>query len=112
MTAALASLSPEERIGLGAAAVLHVALAWLLISQRSPPEPIPEPERIVVSLAEDVSLVNAAPNPSTDPAAAVAPTLTAIPAPESSPQRSRAYPSFLTQYDLSSGTSRARAARQ
>ena len=80
--AATSQFSLEEGIGLGVAAALHVALALLLIFGRPPPEPIPAPERIVVSLAEEVGPVNAAPVLAPEAAAAVSPTLSDIPEPE------------------------------
>lgn len=76
------ALSREDRLGLGIAIAAHAALVVLLIWQatREPGE-IPVPERMVVSLAEDVALTSTAPNPSLESQAAVAPTLADEPAP-------------------------------
>jgi len=77
--AIIANLSSEERIGLGAAVVAHVALAAALAvhAMREPPDYSP-PERIEVSLATEVSLQSTAPDPSAEPAAATAPEVSDI----------------------------------
>lgn len=79
----LATLTSEEKAGLGVAVVAHVALAVALAwhATREPAAFTP-PERIVVSLATDVSLESTAPDPSADPAAAYAPTIDELPQPE------------------------------
>ncbi|WP_240624685.1 TonB C-terminal domain-containing protein [Aurantiacibacter odishensis] len=75
-----ADLSREERIGLGAAVVAHAALAVALAvhATRDPPPFVPT-ERIDVSLATEVSLESTAPNPSAEPAAAMAPEVADMP---------------------------------
>lgn len=80
--AAFAHLRREERLGLGIAVALHVALVGALLvgSWRSPPK-IPPAERMTVSLSDNVSLTSTAPKPSDASQAAVAPIL----APESAP---------------------------
>src|SRR5688572_27657180 len=79
--ASFASLSREERLGLGVAAVAHVALVAALVWQvRDDPTGLPIPERMDVSLADEVSLESTAPNPS-EASAAVAPELAPVPAP-------------------------------
>jgi outer membrane biosynthesis protein TonB len=79
--ASFASLSREERLGLGVAAVAHVALVAALVWQvRDEPTPLPIPERMTVSLADEVSLQSTAPNPA-EASAAVAPALAPVPAP-------------------------------
>lgn len=80
---AFSSLNREERIGLGIAAGAHVALAVALVvaANREPAE-LPMPERMTVSLADEVSLESTAPDPSAQPQAAVAPVLAPEPAPE------------------------------
>jgi len=80
--AAIAHLRREERLGLGIAVVLHLALVAALVveAQRRIPV-IPPAERMTVSLADDVSLQSTAPNPSQEAQAAIAPVL----APESEP---------------------------
>jgi outer membrane biosynthesis protein TonB len=77
-----ADLTREEFVGLGVAVVLHVGLAAVLMLRNDTPALLPTPERIEVSLATDVSLESTAPDPSAEPAAAVAPVLTDIPTPE------------------------------
>src|SRR6478736_5435959 len=83
--ASFAHLAREERLGLGIAAVAHVALVAALVWQvRDDPTPLPIPERMEVSLADDVSLQSTAPNPS-EASAAVAPELAPEPAPAPEP---------------------------
>src|SRR6476661_7247257 len=78
--ARFANLSGEERIGLGIAAVAHVALVAALVWQvGDKPAALPVPERIEVSLADEVSLTSTAPDPSPDSQAAVAPTIAPAP---------------------------------
>ena len=62
---AIATLTREEKVGLGVAAAAHVAIVAVLLYQgATAPEPVvQEPERMVVSLAEDVGLTSTAPNP-------------------------------------------------
>ena len=79
---AFANLSREERIGLLVAGTAHVALGLALAFHQNAREPITPPQRITVSLAEDVGLVTSAPNPSDDPAASMAPELAPVPEPE------------------------------
>ena len=84
--ASLANLSREERIGLVIAAVAHVALVAALVWQvRDSPAKLPVPQRIEVSLANDVSLTSTAPNPSPETQAAVAPQLAPVPEPQPIP---------------------------
>src|SRR5687767_6844310 len=83
--ASFAHLSREERLGLGVAAVAHVALVAALVWQvRDEPTPLPIPERMDVSLADEVSLQSTAPDPSAEPQAAIAPVL--APEPEPMPE--------------------------
>jgi protein TonB len=77
--ATLIHLSREERIGLLVAGVAHVALVAGLLLHRPEVDPYVPPERITVSLATDVALDSAAPNPSDNPAAAIAPNLAPVP---------------------------------
>jgi hypothetical protein len=80
--AAFAHLRREEKLGLGLAVVLHLALvAALVVEARRGVPTIPPAERMTVSLADDVSLESTAPNPSPETQAAIAPVL----APESEP---------------------------
>jgi hypothetical protein len=80
--AAFAHLSREERIGLGIAAAAHVALVAALVWQvRDDPTALPIPERMSVSLADEVSLESTAPDPSAEPQASIAPVLSPEPEP-------------------------------
>lgn len=80
--AALANLSTEERIGIGAAVAVHAALAVALSMQIGrDAHPYTPPERVEVSLATEVSLESTAPDPSTEPAASMAPEITDLPTP-------------------------------
>ncbi|RPF72232.1 energy transducer TonB [Aurantiacibacter spongiae] len=78
--ASLSDLSTEERVGVGIAAVGHVALAAALAWHATREPPVIEPtERIDVSLANDISLESTAPDPSADPVGAFAPELGDVP---------------------------------
>jgi outer membrane biosynthesis protein TonB len=80
--AALSHLRREEKLGLGIAVAVHIALvAALVIEARREVPVIPPAERMTVSLSDNVSMESTAPNPSQDAQAAVAPVL----APESEP---------------------------
>ncbi len=82
-----AHLSREERIGLGIAAAAHVALvAALVIHVRDDPTALPIPERMTVSLADEVSLTSTAPDPSAEPQASIAPVLSPEPEPVVEPE--------------------------
>ena len=86
--ASLANLNREERLGLGIAAIAHVALVAALVWQvNDEPEALPIPERMTVSLADEVSLESTAPDPVPDSQAAVAPVLSDVPAPVVEPVR-------------------------
>lgn len=75
------ALTREERLGLGVAVVLHAALVALLLIQPRASDPPPIPERMTVSLAEDVGPVAVSPDPVAESRAAIAPTLSEDPAP-------------------------------
>jgi hypothetical protein len=85
--ASFAHLSREERIGLGIAAAAHVALVGALVWQvRDDPTALPIPERMSVSLADEVSLESTAPDPSAEPQASIAPVLSPEPEPVIEPE--------------------------
>ena len=85
--ASLAHFSREERLGLGVAAVAHVALVAALVWQvRDDPTALPIPERMDVSLADEVSLESTAPDPSAEPQAAAAPVISELPEPVVQPE--------------------------
>jgi periplasmic protein TonB len=71
----------EEKVGLLAALVLHGALVALLLMQTVRSEVSVFPERMTVSLATEVGLESAAPEPVAESRAAIAPTLSPEPAP-------------------------------
>lgn len=73
MTAA--TLRKEEALGLGVAVALHVALVAVLLLQPAPDNPPKMPERMTVSLAEDIGLTAQAPEPIAESRASIAPTL-------------------------------------
>lgn len=79
--ASVATLTREERLGLGIAVVLHAALVALLLLQPRASDPPPIPERMTVSLAEDVGPFAVSPDPVAESRAAIAPTLSEDPAP-------------------------------
>lgn len=79
--AALATASREDRIALGIAVALHVALGVALVWQPDRTSDFTKPERIDVSLASEVSLEATAPDPSANPAASQAPELADTPEP-------------------------------
>lgn len=65
----------EERLGLGVALLLHVAVGALLIySPEKKSDPITE-SRITVTISDDVGLISTAPNPALETAADEAPEL-------------------------------------
>lgn len=82
----IATLRREERIGLGIAVVLHVALGAAFLIQSSKRDVVPPVEKMTVSLAEDVGLEAEAPEPVPESAAAIAPTLAPEPAPLAAPE--------------------------
>lgn len=75
------ALRNDEKIGLGAAVLLHAALVGVLALQTMRSEVSVFPERINVSLATEVGLEAAAPDPVSESRAAIAPTLAEDPAP-------------------------------
>ncbi len=78
-------LRREEKIGLGVAVAAHVALAGVLaLNAARHAAQIPVPDRMVVSLADEVSLKDTAPDPSSEPQAAIADVLS--PEPEPAPE--------------------------
>ncbi|ANU07303.1 cell envelope integrity protein TolA [Paraurantiacibacter namhicola] len=81
-----ATFQPSEWAGLTVAIGAHVALGIALyIAAQTEPAAISVPDRMVVSLAEDVALESTAPDPSAAPAAAIAPVLAPVSAPVTEP---------------------------
>lgn len=81
------ALRNDEKIGLGAAVVLHAALVGVLAMQTMRSEVTVFPERINVSLATEVGLEAASPDPVPESRAAIAPTLSDEPAPAPEPAK-------------------------
>lgn len=79
-----ATLNREESIGLAIALAAHVALVVLLVARPPAAPTIPPPERMTVTLSEDVGLTSTAPSVA-DPAPDEAPELGEA-APEPAPQ--------------------------
>jgi hypothetical protein len=77
------ALRPEELAGLALAALGHAALVWVLVNAK-PPEPLPEPDRVSVTLSEEVGAVSTSPDPTANPEADKGPVL-GEPAPEPEP---------------------------
>lgn len=80
------ALRNEEKIGLGAAVVLHGAVVAVLLMQTVRSEVSVFPERMTVSLATEVGLEAAAPDPVAESRASIAPTLSPESAPAPEPQ--------------------------
>lgn len=79
----------EEKIGIAAALVLHGALVAVLLMQTVRSEVSVFPERMTVSLATEVGLEAASPDPVPESRAAIAPTLSPDPAPAPVPEPAR-----------------------
>jgi outer membrane biosynthesis protein TonB len=83
--ATVANLANEEKLGLGLAAAAHVALFAFLALHDPAPADLPAPQRMEVSLAEEVSLTSTAPDPVREQQASVAPELAPVAAPPPQP---------------------------
>lgn len=94
---ALPALRTDERVGLGVAVALHLALVAVLVWQPGRDEVLPMPERMTVTLATDVSLAATAPDPVPESLATIAPTLSAEPQPMQTIDRVQAEPLSLSQ---------------
>lgn len=79
----------DEKVGLAAAVVLHGALVAVLLMQTVRSEVSVFPERITVSLATEVGLAAASPDPVSESRAAIAPALSDEPAPASALETAR-----------------------
>jgi outer membrane biosynthesis protein TonB len=75
------ALRNDEKIGLAAAVLLHAALVGVLALQTARSEVSVFPERMTVSLATEVGLEAASPDPVAESRASIAPTLADDPAP-------------------------------
>lgn len=74
-------LRREERIGLGVAAALHLALVLAFLAQPKTRDDIAPTQRMTVNLASEVGMEATAPDPVPESRAAIAPTLSDVPAP-------------------------------
>ena len=90
------ALRNDEKIGLGAAVVLHAALAGVLAMQAVRSDVTVFPDRMTVSLATEVGLEATAPNPVAESRASTAPTLGDNPAPAPDPQPADTKPAAKT----------------
>lgn len=61
-------------MGLGLAALGHVALVWILVTAKAP-EPLPPLDRVSVTLSDEMGAVSTSPNPKSDPTADKGPEL-------------------------------------
>ena len=68
------TLTREEAFGLGLAALGHAALVWVLVTA-DPPAPLPPPERVSVTLSDELGAVSTSPRPQSDPLADKGPEL-------------------------------------
>jgi len=71
----LARLSHEERIGLAVSLTGHAALLGVLLFRPASGDVVMPPDRIEVTLSDDVGLISTSPEPSIEAAADVAPTI-------------------------------------
>lgn len=80
------SIRREERIGLAVAFGLHLLLVLVFLVQPGTREAIEPAQRMTVNLASEVGLEAAAPMPVPESRAAIAPTISDIPAPAPQPK--------------------------
>ena len=105
----------EERTGLIVAVILHLALLAMLIVQGLFPAPmIDPPQRMTVSLAEDVGMEATAPDPVSESRASTAPTMDVNPAPapaqeQPTPQIERPVPAPQPQRETRTPSQQQRA---
>lgn len=81
----LGKLRHEERIGLGVALALHLALVIAFVVQPKTRSDIAPAQRMTVNLASEVGLEAASPDPVAESRAAIAPVLADTPAPAPQP---------------------------
>lgn len=81
---AYAALRSEERVGLGVAIVAHAALVALLLVPR-PAAVVMPPDRIEVTISDNVGLTSTSPEPLAEAAPDVAPEIGEPPPPEPEP---------------------------
>jgi len=79
---AASAFQREERIGLAVAIIAHAALIALLVIRPPAGDIVRPPERITVTLSDEVGLKSTSPDPFHDAAPDIAPTIGEPPAPE------------------------------
>ncbi|MED5545040.1 TonB C-terminal domain-containing protein [Novosphingobium decolorationis] len=79
------ALRKDEGVGLVVAVVLHAGLLGVLLLRPAPEEIVPRPERIEVSISDEVGMTSTSPDPFSQAAPDMAPTL-GEPAPEALPE--------------------------
>lgn len=72
---ATSAFQREEKIGLGTALAVHVALVAILMLRSTTGDVVVPPERIEVTLSDEVGLTSTSPSPSRDAAPDLAPTI-------------------------------------
>lgn len=86
------TLRKDEGIGLALAAAAHVALVAFLVWRPLGKPVLPPPERMTVTISDEVGLTSTSPEPAAQAAPDVAPELGAPPPPEPEPQPPRPEP--------------------
>ena len=76
----------EELAGLAIALAAHAGLLALLVLHPGQRPMVPPPERVTVTLSEDVGLTSTSPEPQAEAAAPTAPEIAPLPEPEPAPQ--------------------------
>lgn len=74
-TMAAKGLVKEERVGLALAVAAHVGLVALLVWRPPSPAVVAPPERMTVSISDEVGLTSTSPEPAAQPAAETAPEI-------------------------------------
>jgi len=86
------ALQGDERIGLLTAVIAHAALIAMLVMRPATGDVVRPPERITVTLSDEIGLTSTSPDPFSDAAPDVAPTIGEAPAVEPTPAEVREPP--------------------